>query len=270
MRNDRHLKQALLTLVICWACTASFAIAQREKITDGGFENTVLGGSTSGAELVCPGTWCFKDSDSRGNVDLVMDPVNGGDIAAQVDTVGARNGNILYQDFAELPPCFVLTASVHRTSGTHNILLFSNWDRAELAAIEAVSAISMNDNGIGLTAWGEALGQSVDTVLGPEWNEIRVAVDASVGTQTLSINGTEVAEFTGEPQALAKQAEATLLMGDTAGSARQGLFVYDDVSIQTTSCADQAACLCEDDGRVSISELIRGVGYALRGCPDAE
>jgi hypothetical protein len=234
----RPVALAFLTAIALLALPASSSAQGTNIIGDGGFESGKIGLPVEGQPPVY-GEW-VADQPSAGDTataEAVTSLVFEGDYAGEVDTRTAQGGRFIYQDVELGSGCFKWTFHVYRDEGVNTAELLQDWDRGMGNAL-FVSRLTFNDKGIAFSGWGAAARTIEEPLSSGEWHEVTVEADADAGTQTLSINGEQFAEFEAADSSTVVE---TIILGDVAGVADHGLYTYDGVSIQATECAGAPA-----------------------------
>lgn len=209
-----------------------------QVIADGDFE---VGGEFACYSSYPPpvhyGGWATRFTCDDGVVDRVTSPVHGGSYAAQIDTRAESIGRYIYQDVLDTTACFTWTFQVYRSEGQNTAELVADWHQGGGFA-NPVSVVQFSDDHTIFVAW-EASTQ-LSLVLSPgSWHEVVVQADGSTGTQTLLIDGNQEAKLT---SLTADFAPESIIMGDVSGSARHGLYTYDDVSLEAKPCPTPVPC----------------------------
>ncbi len=223
-----------LTTALTFLAALPYVFAQgTDIIGDGGFESGSIGLPVAGQPPVY-GEWVADQPGSAtdtATVEAVGSPVLEGDYAGQVDTRTAQSGRFIYQDVETGTGCFTWTFHVYRDEGISTAELLQDWDRGVGNAL-FVSALTFDDTRIVFTGWGAA--QTIAEPLSTgDWHEVVVEADGDNATQTLSIDGEQLAEVTA---AASDTVVETIILGDVSGVADHGLYTYDNVSIEAREC----------------------------------
>jgi len=221
----------LAFLLFSWVPTAVAASA----VSDGGFESGSLPVTGPGAPIPLSfGQWSARTADSH----LVSAPVHAGSWSAEIDTRASTQGSYVLQDFDSGDQSYVWTFWWRATEGTNFPEVIYGWDRT-CCATATGSFLFSEPTALRFTGWG-----APQVVLAPlttdVWHEVRVVADRCTAVQDLYIDGTLQASVLGVGPL--PSGTATMLLGDLAGSARHGLYHYDDVSFELFDCSAPRPC----------------------------
>jgi hypothetical protein len=222
-----------------------------EVIADGGFESASV---TPTAEIPvppCAGFWCSKVGGVGGTVRLVAATVSPGTVAVEIDTRDGGGGRYIFQDVANAAACFRWSFGVLRGQGTNIAELVANWDRSA-GDVDWTSAVTFSDTGTAFQAWN-AVAQLPLVLAAGVWHTVVVEADARTLSQRLSIDGTPVATVTSPGPTFAPE---TVILGDTAGTARRGLYTYDHVSVLAAPCEAMDAQVATTPPPLEVDALI--------------
>ncbi len=211
------------------------ALNARADIADGGFESGYL----RDAPEIDPsfGVWT-RLGPSSNDVQAPL-PVHSGQWSLQIDTVGLSLGSAVFQDFDSGTLSYVWTFWVFPQEGRDVAEIVYNWDRGAGYA-EPGTEIAMLGSMTRLQGWG-ALTYLPPITLGV-WHEVRVVADRCTGRQQVLLDG----GLWGEIQAVGTPPAgvATIILGDVAYQALQGLYYFDDVSFETWNCSQPKPNAC--------------------------
>jgi hypothetical protein len=209
--------------------------AAQEAVGDGGFESGDLP-EYQGSAPESLGEWSIGALEAGGTPVIVTDPVLSGTYAAQIDTRSATRGRTIFQDVDPAAECFTWTFNVYRGEGMNWAEIVAGW-RTGGEGSGQVTLLIFDDEGVEFRGWG-ARSRIAEPLEAGSWHEISVEADATTASQTFTIDGEVAAELQGEAAELKPE---TIIIGDVASNALQGLYTYDDVSLEAGTCSGASA-----------------------------
>jgi hypothetical protein len=235
-----------VAVALALVASGSDRASAQEALGDGGFESGSLSEyATQAPEMF--GAWgagTFGDTTNTTPI-VVTDPVHSGQYAAQIDTRTSERGRTVFQDVVVDSPCFRWAFNVYPDEGANWTEIIAGW-RAGGDQAGRVSAVLLLEDRVEFRTC--------------TWHEIVVEADATTFVQTLSIDGSQVAEVQSEAAMFPPE---TMILGDVASNALHGLFTYDDVSLQTDDCPGEGEepPAGEPNGAAQQSEDDDGSGF---------
>jgi len=232
----RHHRAGLsMTITVVLGLAALVALsgpAAAAGLVDGGFESGTLAGPYPTAPAPpSVGFWTRTSDDSH----LVSPPaiVRTGQWALEVDTRSSSIGSAIYQDFDSGALSYLWTTWVYPSEGTNVAEVVYNWDRGSQGRAEPGTFMMFTPSETRFSGWnGNAIFPAVPA---GAWHELTVRANRCTRTQEVRLDGAlwgVVDAGTAPPAGI-----GTMILGDVAFNALQGLYHYDDISFELFDCS---------------------------------